>query len=331
MMVESHILIVDGSAAEAAGLARALAGDGHRVEVAADPAAAAHALRAERAPDLLLLDLAFPHLDTVGLLAGLEGSDRRGLLPVIAIAAEGDADGRVRALRAGADDAVARPCAPAEVAARAAALLRLRAAHQRLREANLELTQRSITDPLTGLFNRRYFEYRLAQELERARRHGDPVALAFLDLDHFKRINDTYGHATGDAVLLAVARVLQEELRRLDVCTRWGGEEFAAILPNTDAAGAMVVSQRVLRALRSHGGLVAPPLGSDAGEVVRFTASMGVAVHEPASSHGAEELLRRADGALYLAKRQGRNRARVATAAPTPTRTPVVRSRPAVA
>ncbi len=330
-MDASRILIVDGCAAEAAGLARALSRDGHRVEVAADPAAAASALRAEPAPDLLLLDLAFPHLDAGALLGGLERSDRRGVLPVIAIAAQGDAEGRARALRAGADDAVARPCAPEEVAARAAALLRLRAAHQRLREANQELTRRSITDPLTGLFNRRYFEYRLSQELERARRHGDPVALAFLDLDHFKRVNDTYGHATGDAVLLAVSRVLQQELRRLDVCTRWGGEEFAAILPSTDAAGAMVVCQRVLRALRSHGGLVAAPLGSEAGEVVRFTASMGVSVHEPGGSGTSEELLRRADAALYLAKRQGRNRARVAGGPLQPTRTPVVRSRPAVA
>jgi len=330
-MDASRILIVDGCAAEAAGLARALARDGHRVEVVADPGAASRALQAEPAPDLLLLDLTFPQLDAAALLAGLEESGRRGLLPVMAVAAAGDAGGRARALRAGADDAVVRPCAPEEVAARAAALLRLRAAHRRLADANQELARRSITDPLTGLFNRRYFEYRLAQELERARRHGDPVALAFLDLDHFKRVNDTYGHATGDAVLLAVARVLQEELRRLDVCTRWGGEEFAAILPSTDAAGAMVVCQRVLRTLRSHGGLVAPRLGSEAGEVVRFTASMGVAVHEPASGGTAEELLRRADAALYQAKRQGRNRARVSPAGAPPSHTPVMRARPAVA
>jgi diguanylate cyclase (GGDEF)-like protein len=330
--MDAPILIVDGECAEADELASVLAHDGHRVEVERDAPGARRALAAEPAPGLVLLDLALPELDAGAVLAELGRAPRRGLLPVIAIAPGGDSRARVHALRAGADDAIARPFPPEEVAARVAALLRLRDAHERLQIANEELTRCSVTDPLTGLFNRRYFEYRLAQELERSRRQDDPLALAILDLDHFKRVNDGYGHATGDAVLVAASRIFQQELRRVDVCTRWGGEELAAILPSTDADGARVVCQRVLRALRAHDGILAAPLAGGAREVVRFTASAGVAVHAPGAGGTAEDLLRRADAALYLAKRQGRDRLRVAPEADVPPRPTAERCpRPAVA
>ena len=168
----------------------------------------------------------------------------------------------------------------------------------------LRLIQRlrhlSQHDALTGLLNRRAFGVRLAAERLRQQRHPGPIALLALDLDHFKAVNDRWGHAAGDAVLVAAAGVLTGVARRLDAVARMGGEEFALLLPGTDLAGANQLAERLLEAFRD--------LTVDyEGEPLRITASIGAAVsHDPAEH--TEELFRRADRALYLAKTGGRDR-----------------------
>jgi diguanylate cyclase (GGDEF)-like protein len=307
----NRVLIAEPRGADGQALAHSLLRAGYHTKVVTRAAAALREVCSDAPPDLLLLDLSLPDMDGLQALQRAKAVRAPGFLPVIALSSgEGGSEARVRALRGGADEVMARPFHLEEALARVEALLRIRAAQDQLRAANLELERRSITDPLTGLFNRRYFEYRLGQELERSRRHGGPVALALVDLDHFKRVNDRYGHGTGDEVLRVTSRILREQLRRLDTCTRWGGEEFAAIMPNTDANGAMVVCQRILRAFRGCQELSAAPIGAGAGgsEALRVTASVGVAVHLPPGSADAEQLMRRADLALYRAKRQGRDR-----------------------
>lgn len=175
---------------------------------------------------------------------------------------------------------------------------RLRA-EQAVRQLNERLREQSIRDPLTGLYNRRFFEDALQRELALAERSGGPVSLVLTDLDHFKRVNDGYGHPAGDAVLRAFATLLSRHTRRSDICCRYGGEEFIVLLPGLDEAGAAVRAEQ-WRAL-----LAAEPLrvGADA---IACTASFGVAALTPETRDPAA-LVAAADRALYAAKDAGRN------------------------
>jgi diguanylate cyclase (GGDEF)-like protein len=181
----------------------------------------------------------------------------------------------------------------------------LTGANEQLAEANRQLRELSITDPLTGLANRRAFGDRLALEVERARRTGQPLALVLLDLDHFKRLNDTLGHLEGDAALVMAARALAEGRRVGDLVARFGGEEFALLLPGVALADAVVVAERVRRGVEE----ARLPAGC--------TASLGVACLPEHASDG-RGLISAADGALYEAKAAGRNCVRGARAAVAP-------------
>ncbi len=178
-----------------------------------------------------------------------------------------------------------------------------------LLNVNRRLQQLALTDDLTGLYNARYFRQRLPAEIARAKRHKTPLSLVFGDLDRFKRVNDTWGHAAGDVVLKKVAQLLRNavegdtvvvRLRRSDIVARYGGEEFAVILPMTweeDAAG---VAERVRLAIE------ATPIALDDGNAIKITMSFGVASAQ--GKRGFDDLLERADSALYEAKETGRNR-----------------------
>ena len=177
----------------------------------------------------------------------------------------------------------------------------LRQAQAELQRANEELRRLADTDPLTGLGSRRHFFERLAGEIARARRHRQPLAVVMIDLDDFKRVNDTHGHVVGDRVLAAVARGIEAAKRESDVVGRLGGEEFALILPSTDAEGGRELAERVRERLRSE--RHRPPEG----EAFSVTASLGVAELCEAVRDG-DALLGLADGALYRAKAMGRDR-----------------------
>ena len=161
------------------------------------------------------------------------------------------------------------------------------------------LEQQALVDALTGLANRRAAEQALTVELARAVRFGSPLSLVFADLDHFKQVNDRFGHPSGDLVLRELAAVLAATVREIDLAARWGGEEFCLILPGTDLAGAVGLAERVRTALAERAILTAE------GAPLHVTASFGVAGHPPLAS--AEELIASADAALYDAKRRGRN------------------------
>ena len=161
------------------------------------------------------------------------------------------------------------------------------------------LRKQVVTDPLTGLFNVRHFRKSLEHELERNRRTGMTTALIMVDLDHFKNINDTWGHESGNQVLQTVAQLLQDQTRKLDICCRYGGEEFAVILPSTELMLARQVAERCLNALRE---TVIPLDETD----LQVTASIGVAVADN-SAQTAESLIENADECMYEAKRGGRN------------------------
>ena len=177
----------------------------------------------------------------------------------------------------------------------------------RLREQRLALTdaeRRAQTDPLTGVLNRRSIVERLEAACSRAQARGLPIALLFIDLDHFKDINDTYGHAAGDACLAAIIGPIQAELRQSDVIGRYGGEEFVVILSSADAASARPIAERILRR-------VADVQVEGFGAPIRVTCSIGVASSDTLGVWG-EHLIARADAAVYVAKRSGRNRVQIA-------------------
>jgi diguanylate cyclase (GGDEF)-like protein len=163
-----------------------------------------------------------------------------------------------------------------------------------------EIERMAITDGLTGLFNHRHFQERLESEFHRAHRFGTPFSLLLIDIDFFKRINDTFGHPGGDKVLTRVAHIIRETVRNIDIPVRYGGEEFAAIIPGTDRDGALAMAERLRTTIRERGFLLD-------GREIEVTVSIGVATC-PHDAVNREQLIERADQALYYAKENGRNR-----------------------
>jgi diguanylate cyclase (GGDEF)-like protein len=172
---------------------------------------------------------------------------------------------------------------------------------EKLQRANKMLSELAFSDSLTGLANKRAFNNALKREMSRAKRHTYSVALIMIDVDHFRKFNETYGHPVGDLVLRRVGEVLRETVRESDFAARYGGEEFVVILPETQAAGGALVAERVRVALEAaRVNTRQGPLG--------VTASFGVAAHDSALTYEPAVLISAADGALYRAKRAGRNR-----------------------
>jgi len=196
-------------------------------------------------------------------------------------------------LNAGADDYLTKPMAHPELIARVRVGMRMWSMHQQLRAA-------AVTDGLTGLYNHDHFNRLLESEMERSRRYGHPLALIMMDMDHFKAINDTFGHLAGNATLEAVATVLREGIRDIDVAARFGGEEFSVILPEARAIDGIQAAERI----RS---LLATALHVEALRDHRVTASIGIADSEDPRAKSSADLVDLADRALYTAKRQGRN------------------------
>jgi two-component system, cell cycle response regulator len=307
VLPRANILVVEDSPTQAEALANVLTREGHRVSIAPDGKEAIRRVKTEP-PDLVFLDLVLPDMDGLEVLRIIKARPDESFTPVILLSARSDLDSRVTGLRIGADDFLAKPFADAEVLARAGAMLRIKSLQDQLRAAKAELERLSVTDGLTGLFNRRYFNGRLSQEFQRAQRYTDPVSLMMLDIDHFKRVNDSHGHPFGDLVLKGTAELVRSTVRDPDICARYGGEEFAVILPKTHLAGALVVAERIWRELGEKSYAVGEK-DSATGEPkqYRVTASIGLAFYPSKDITSPEHLVKFADEALYRAKREGRN------------------------
>jgi diguanylate cyclase (GGDEF)-like protein len=303
----ARVLVVEDSRTQSEWLAEVLAREGYEVQVAADGREAIRRVRTEP-PDLVLLDMILPDLDGLEVLRIIKALPDEQFIPVILLSVKGDLDSRVTGLRIGADDFLAKPFADAEIQARAAAMLRIKSLQDQLRCAKLELEKLSVTDGLTGLYNHRHFEDRLREEFRRCQRYSDPVSLLMLDLDHFKDVNDRYGHPFGDRVLRETAELLRSSVREPDICARYGGEEFAIILPKTHLQGALAVAERVFKSLRQKTyPLEEASPDPDHPSVTRITASAGLAFYPSKDVTTSESLVKFADEALYRAKREGRD------------------------
>jgi two-component system, cell cycle response regulator len=299
-----RVLVVDDSRIVRFMVASHLESAGFEVRQAENGAAALRVL-AERDCDVVITDLRMPELDGLSVLSAVKQTAPDTEVIILTGSHASDVDYAVRALRLGAHDYLLKPPPSAD-----AMVLTVQRAieKKRLKEANKRLLQElatlSHTDSLTGLGNRRAFEDSLAREMARSRRHGMPLSLAVLDLDHFKRVNDVYGHAAGDDVLRAVAQVAQSALRQEDRVFRIGGEEFIVLLPHTELDEAARIAERLLESLRTH-----PVAADTCAGGIKMTASAGVAAFDDADAD-ARALFSRADAALYSAKRTGRDRVR---------------------
>jgi diguanylate cyclase (GGDEF)-like protein len=298
------ILIVDDSQSERLFLNRYLSKQGHEI-VTAENGAEGVAKYEASLPDLVLLDMMMPDMD------GREAVRRMRALsdewvPIIFLSGLDATEDIETALDSGGDDYLVKPFQPKILGAKIRSMSRIAAMRARLVEANAKLTSLAEMDGLTGIANRRRLDAKLKEELLRCARAKLPLSLILMDIDHFKKFNDTYGHLTGDECLKLVAGCVAAEVRRpADLIARYGGEEFCAVLPETPLEGALALAEQMRKSVE------ALALQTTQGPV-NLTISLGLTTIVPTHGNEPASLLEAADGALYKSKQAGRNRATAA-------------------
>src|SRR5262245_36441940 len=250
-------------------------------------------LACEAQPAIIILDLDMPGMDGLSVIRHLKNDPRTHHIPVVVLSGQLRPEDKVAAFDLGAVDYVTKPFELTELRVRVRSTLRL---HKLLQL----LAQRAQIDGLTGLWNRAYFDQRWAEEHSRALRQGHALSVAFLDLDNFKLVNDTFGHPVGDMVLQAIAKTLQRECRTSDLACRYGGEEFVLVMPDTGPDDAALVCDRIRAAVER--------LVWSGHRDLRVTLSTGVAGSTSGGPVSAQDWVEAADRNLYAAKRAGRNR-----------------------
>jgi two-component system cell cycle response regulator len=315
--VKGKLLLVEDSEAQGARIKATLERQGYQVLWARSGIEGLKLARSER-PDLVVLDVVMQDMDGLSVCRWLKMSGESRDIPIIMLTVRGELQERVEGLNIGADDYLPKPFADEELEARIFAALRVKAAEIELKKRNIELQSMlhhvealAITDPLTGLFNRRRFDDVLRREFALTKRYSTPLSCLMVDVDYFKRINDLYGHDAGDRVLKGVAGRLTARLREVDVAARFGGEEFAILLPQTPKPGALVVAERMAAAVRRD------HFEFDEGSA-SVTVSIGVAESQDVTGNAPEGLVKAADSALYLAKSRGRDQVVVYTSEAEP-------------
>jgi len=300
MTVRPRLLLVEDEPTQQMIMERLLSRAGYDVETAGNGEAALEKIKTGRY-ELVLTDWEMPGMDGA-TLCRLVRDAKLPSIYILLLTSHSAVSHAVEGLRAGANDFIRKPADEAELLARLDVGSRVVLLEKSLRDANAEIEKLSITDPLLGIYNRRYLHTGLREEIARARRYGRPLAIAIADLDHFKEINDRYGHQSGDVVLQHFASLARSLLRQpVDWMARYGGEEFVIVLPETDAHGATVVAEKIRKACFE------TPVVLPSGPVL-VTASFGVTALDTCAGSDAEgALLQEADRAMYTSKRSGRN------------------------
>lgn len=257
----------------------------------------AFAMALDARPDVIVLDVQMPDMDGYEVCAQLKKHEETKNIPVIFLTAIYSSEKNIiKGLELGAYDYITKPFREGELIARIMVMAKIKHTEDIVR-------QESHTDPLTGLYNRRFLEKRFSEELSRTRRTGLPLSCIMLDIDHFKSINDTHGHDFGDVVLQETALNLKQNLREYDTIARYGGEEFVVILPSTNYDDATRVAEKIRGVIAAHN-------YATNGITLAVTISLGVYCGSTREelAETSPEFIRRADEALYKAKGSGRNR-----------------------
>jgi two-component system, cell cycle response regulator len=300
---EGRILVVEESAIDAENIVNILKSDKHSMSCIHSAEAAIAAVNSDLF-DMAIVSLTLMEGDALRLCSQIRSHVNESVrsLPILLLAEDEEDISRIaKALDLGVNDYVMRPIERQELQARVRTQIRRRRYQTRLRTNFEESIALASTDALTGVYNRRYLDVHLDQMVRNASEARKPLSLAFCDIDHFKRLNDTYGHAAGDEVLIEFANRMRRSLRHFDMIARIGGEEFVVVMPDTSIDVALRVSERLRTRMQDNPFTVAA-----AGEL-SVTISIGISVSDFGETSGSD-LLRRADEAMYRAKQAGRNR-----------------------
>ncbi len=305
--VVPRVLLVDDDEIMAARLSELISAAGYVVVTASNGEQALAELRREFAP-IVILDRQMPGMDGLELCRAIrDGTHYPGYVYIMLCTAHDSEEEILAGLNAGADDYLSKRASGAQLIARLACARRILSLEQSLKAVIEERRRMAMTDVLTGCHNRRYFVNHMRRELKRTRRFGGDLTLMAVDIDHFKHINDRYGHAAGDAVLVEFVRRVQKSLpREFDWCARLGGEEFAVILPQTDMSGGVVVAEKIRHAVACR------PIMAAGG--IECTVSIGITALSAFADRGTvtvEQILSRADDCLYTSKNSGRDQVTV--------------------
>jgi two-component system cell cycle response regulator len=302
--VAPTVLIVDDDPLVLARLREIVAGEGYVVHTAAGGMEALNSIE-KLSPSIVVSDLNMPEVNGLDLCRRIRERASHRYIYIVLLTVRADESDILAGLDAGADDYLSKRSSAALFKARLRTAKRVLALEHSLKDALARKRVLAMSDSLTGVFNRRYFMRHMSRELKRAQRFGGDVSLLLLDIDHFKDINDTYGHATGDLVLKRITKQLGRCLQReTDWCARLGGDEFVVVLEGTKIAQANICAETVRKAIVSEA--IDTPLGT-----AHFTVSIGVGGLEELQDRGSatvQSLLERADSHLYISKAQGRNR-----------------------
>lgn len=297
-LASAHVLVVDDDPVSAHTVAATVRELGHRTTVCNGWTAALRAF-SEQEVDLVLMDAVMPGVDGFRLTRLLRARSR-SYVPIVFLTALADRRSREQGVAAGADDFLSKPVDVLELRVRLTAMLRIRSLTRDLEARSRALARLAAVDDLTGVANRRSFDENFPQQLAHARDSGGRVALLMLDIDHFKRVNDSLGHTAGDALLAFFGRLMIDVVRTGDACYRYGGEEFAIVADGAGIDAAVEIGERVRHAfaLQSTG---ATPAGAR-------TVSVGVSATDQFESPPTpSQMIEAADAALYRAKTLGRN------------------------
>lgn len=255
--------------------------------------------------DLIICDVLMPGIDGFKFLSMKNARSEFDDIPVIMLTGEDDVKLKIKALEHGASDYITKPFDPGELIARVRVHYNVKQLQEELLETNRRLEELSNTDDLTKLYNRRYFMELFELEFQRAQRYESRLGFVMIDIDNFKDFNDTFGHLLGDRILFEVSQILRESLRIHDIVGRYGGEEFALLMPETDLKGALVVAERYRKRVEEFVLL-------ESNHELRVTISLGVAAIPHPKIQSVDDLIRLSDNALYKSKRNGRNRVEIA-------------------
>ena len=298
---EMTILVVDDDPRLRQMICLLLERKGHKVIQAVDGQDAWELLQQESV-QLIITDRLMPRMDGESLIRRIRAAAMTPYIYIIMLTALGQPQEIVHGLEAGADDYIVKPFNLRELRARVAIGVRLLTVEKELREARDRMEILATHDDLTGLLNRKAIRERAKAELARAQRESIPMSLILLDIDHFKLVNDQYGHLVGDDALRLIAKVVRQTVRTYDYTGRWGGEEFMLLLPRTAQDEALKIAERVRLDISKM------PLVLPNGTALNLSASLGVVSTSQNGDQPLDTLLQRADDALYEAKAQGRNR-----------------------
>lgn len=295
------ILIAEDNVVSRQLLERRLIKWGYEAISAEDGREAWDILQGEDAPRLAILDWMMPEMNGVQVCQKVRSRSEEPYIYILLLTAKDQKEDLVEAMEAGADDYIVKPPDPEELKVRLRAGRRIIELQEQLMSAREALRVQATYDSLTDLLNRSAILDILRRELARAKRQETSVGVAMVDLDHFKRVNDTYGHTGGDVVLREVAKRMTSSVRSYDAIGRYGGEEFLIVLPECDKQGMLIVAERIRSCICEKP--IAIPEG-----IVPVTTSLGITVTDPATQMDLESLIQVADTALYKAKASGRNR-----------------------